>query len=253
MGFDSECGEVPFEDFDPEEIGKIEQEHSDRMSKMQVRQDVDDDVPVVVLSDSDDNVNQVLDDGTSKTHACPYEDCKKVFRRSWWLARHIQVHRGMRPFKCEVPGCEKSYCHSNHLARHVKMKHYSTPMYTQFYKCPHPGCFKELSNECNLKRHYQRKHKQKYPFICYCCDKGFLKHNQLQAHLYQHTGVAPFKCTTCDTGFTSQSILKRHQKRHKTYTCECGQEFKYWTLLQAHIKLTHPAGSTTRNRISVTT
>lgn len=95
MGFDSECGEVPFEDFDPEEIGKIEQEHSDRMSKMQVRQDVDDDVPVVVLSDSDDNVNQVLDDGTSKTHACPYEDCKKVFRRSWWLARHIQVHRGM--------------------------------------------------------------------------------------------------------------------------------------------------------------
>jgi hypothetical protein len=98
MGLDSECGEVSFEDFDSGKLGKIIQEDSDidRMSKMQVQQDAGDGVPVSLLGNSDDNVPliQVLDDGTPKTHACPYKDCVKVFSRPWRLARHIHVHTG---------------------------------------------------------------------------------------------------------------------------------------------------------------
>lgn len=39
-----------------------------------------------------------------------------------------------RPFKCEVPGCEKTYCHSSSLKHHVKVNHSSTAMYRKFYK-----------------------------------------------------------------------------------------------------------------------
>jgi hypothetical protein len=99
MGLDSECEEVPFEDFDVGKLGKIIQEDSNvgRMSKMQVQQDTGDGVPKSVLGDADDNVSliQILDDGTPKTHACPYEDCVKVFSRPWRLARHIHIHTGV--------------------------------------------------------------------------------------------------------------------------------------------------------------
>lgn len=237
MGLDTDSGETSCEDFDSRKLSKILREDSDidRVSEVQVLEGSDGGVPTVqILEDSDHG-------GTQKTHACTYEGCDKVFSRPWRLARHMCIHTGKRPFKCEVAGCEKAYSHLSYLHRHMRSTHSSELMYRQVFKCPHPGCLMELSNECNLKRHYKRKHTQKHPFICQYCDKGFSKHHQLRAHLYQHTGDPPFKCPTCGVGFTTQYDLKRHQRGHRTYACDCGQEFKNWTQLQTHAVLSHPA------------
>jgi hypothetical protein len=84
---------------DSGKLGKIVQEGSDigRISKMQAKQDADDDVLLIELDDSadDEPVVQKLENGTPKTHACPYEGCDKVFSRPWRLARHIHVHTGV--------------------------------------------------------------------------------------------------------------------------------------------------------------
>lgn len=39
-----------------------------------------------------------------------------------------------RPFKCEVPGCEKAYVSAAHLYRHTKVKHNSTATYREVLK-----------------------------------------------------------------------------------------------------------------------
>lgn len=51
-----------------------------------------------------------------------------------------------------------------------------------------------------------------------------------------------YRCPTCGVGYTTQYDLKRHQRGHRIYICDCGQEFKNWTQLQAHTVLSHPAG-----------
>jgi hypothetical protein len=64
---------------------------------MQAKQDADDDVLPIEQDESPDDepVVQKRKNATPKTHACPYEDCDKVFSRPWMLARHMNVHKGV--------------------------------------------------------------------------------------------------------------------------------------------------------------
>ena len=39
-----------------------------------------------------------------------------------------------RPFKCDIPGCEKAYVSAAHLYRHIKVKHSSTATYREVLK-----------------------------------------------------------------------------------------------------------------------
>ncbi|XP_069704357.1 uncharacterized protein [Periplaneta americana] len=144
-----------------------------------------------------------------------------------------------RLHKCDVADCGKEYFHSWHLRRH-KTNIHNKSSYKTYFKCSYPGCFMELSSEQNLKRHHYRAHKRKHPFVCEYCDKDFVKHNQLRTHIFQHTGVPPFRCEECTVGFTSARELKRHQRSHRNYKCDCGKNFRFWSLLQQHNKLFHP-------------
>lgn len=49
---------------------------------------------------------------------CPYEDCDRVFRRKWNLKAHMRVHTGAMPYRCEEPGCSKSFKWSSSLQYH---------------------------------------------------------------------------------------------------------------------------------------
>jgi hypothetical protein len=88
MGLDSDCGETLCEDLDSGKLGEMIQEDSDMDMVLEVQ----------IHEDPAD------DSGTSKTYACPYEDCDKAFSRPYRLAAHICFHTG------------KVYCWSLELA-----------------------------------------------------------------------------------------------------------------------------------------
>jgi len=83
-------------------------------------------VPAVerTCSSDDTPLKEILDDSDGyvppKTHFCQY--CAKAFNRPNRLASHMLTHTNERPFKCEVPGCEKAYVTAAHLYRHTKVQ-----------------------------------------------------------------------------------------------------------------------------------
>lgn len=40
---------------------------------------------------------------------CPEEGCGKAFLTSYSLKIHIRVHTKVKPYECDVGGCEKAF------------------------------------------------------------------------------------------------------------------------------------------------
>lgn len=49
--------------------------------------------------------------------------CDKSFKRQDHLNGHMMTHQEKKPFECKAPGCDKSYCDSRSLKRHVESQH----------------------------------------------------------------------------------------------------------------------------------
>ena len=49
--------------------------------------------------------------------------CDKSFKRQDHLNGHLLTHQDKKPFECRAPGCDKSYCDSRSLKRHVESQH----------------------------------------------------------------------------------------------------------------------------------
>ncbi|RNA30737.1 zinc finger protein 541-like [Brachionus plicatilis] len=49
--------------------------------------------------------------------------CDKSFKRQDHLNGHLLTHQDKKPFVCKAPGCDKSYCDSRSLKRHVESQH----------------------------------------------------------------------------------------------------------------------------------
>jgi hypothetical protein len=49
--------------------------------------------------------------------------CEKAFKRQDHLNGHMLTHQDKKPFQCRAPNCDKSYCDSRSLKRHVESQH----------------------------------------------------------------------------------------------------------------------------------
>ncbi|XP_055534936.1 zinc finger protein 678-like [Wyeomyia smithii] len=88
-----------------------------------------------------------------------------------------------RNFRCEFPGCDKSYTRSSHLRAHEILHSDSFP-----YKCPWEDCERVYARSFELSRH-RRKHTGEKKFVCHICQQAFMRSDHLSMHVKRHRGT----------------------------------------------------------------
>ncbi|ESN96986.1 hypothetical protein HELRODRAFT_93112, partial [Helobdella robusta] len=53
-----------------------------------------------------------------RPYPCPEKSCDRRFCRSDELARHVRIHTGHRPFQCQV--CMRTFSRSDHVTTHMR-------------------------------------------------------------------------------------------------------------------------------------
>ena len=88
-------------------------------------------------------------DGNTKTHHCPYPNCKKSYFRKFELTRHVDsFHKKIKPHVCDV--CDKPFGRLDHLKQH-RRSHFKEKFQCRI-------CKKGYCSEVTLKKHVLRKH-----------------------------------------------------------------------------------------------
>ncbi|XP_055586137.1 zinc finger protein 771-like [Uranotaenia lowii] len=132
------------------------------------------------------------------------------------LEGHLNRHRGVKPFVCEIEGCGRQLYskYSLHQHRHL---HKSIMRY---YDCD--KCGKRIKGTNCWLRH-RKLHTEEPKFPCDVCGKKFRRKFNLKLHASVHTGVAMFPCEICGKRFTVKHNLGAHYRTHMkngTYPAE---------------------------------
>lgn len=168
-------------------------------------------------------------------------ECDKMFYTEENMRRHLKLHSGDRPYKCEEKDCEKAFktpnglkfhqvSHSNEkplsctvcfkefktercFIQHNKEVHDGAP---KDYKCYHEGCGFAFYKKSGLDRHLAY-HSDNRSFFCTFdgCPKAFRTSDALKVHSLQHTNENPVSCEHCEFVCKQKSSLRFHKlKKH---------------------------------------
>ena len=146
-----------------------------------------------------------------KPYKCDHPGCGRSFSFPAHLRSHIQqIHISYRPCKCEFPGCGKRFYTPQHLNVHRRVHTGERP-----FICPYADCSKAFTTAGNLKNHI-RTHTGERPYACKYdgCLKRFAEMSSLKKHELTHTGEKPYKCRVCGKAFSQAGSRNTHERKH---------------------------------------
>ena len=182
-----------------------------------------------------------------KKFLCSVEGCNYRTDIRQRLDGHLNVHKGVKPYKCQT--CGKGFTHIINVRNHERYAH-SSGDGEETYVCPLNGCTKVCKTRKQFLFH-QTSHEKGKQWSCSHpnCDYRTVTERFLQQHIKsKHTerDPKPFKCSHegCDKAFSVKYYLKLHIKGiHGTgYDCThegCAYHCRTSCGLRNHIKAEH--------------
>jgi len=154
---------------------------------------------------------------------------------------HMNKHRNIRPYVCDMDDCGKAFYCKLLLRLHRKSIHTGQSIPCKF-------CNKTFTSNRSLYSHAMR-HKNENRYHCTFCDRRFNNSNSLKRHLTIHSGIREFACEYCTASFYRKFNLDVHIKavhdKEKSHCCtypNCTKRFGYSRLLREHMRKCHSLG-----------
>lgn len=128
--------------------------------------------------------------GSAATGGCSL--CGKILGSQASLDRHLLVHSGERPFKCQ--DCGLAFTTNGNMNRHLRSHR-------------HP----KRKLECNNNVDEPRKKPKAEPYACPKCERDFISLHVLESHLEEAHPEWAARCLSCGLVFKSYRVLNLHR------------------------------------------
>ncbi|XP_053325348.1 zinc finger protein ZXDC [Spea bombifrons] len=182
-----------------------------------------------------------------RPYKCEFPGCGKTFITVTALFSHHRAHvREQDPFVCSFPGCNKQYDKACRLKIHLRSHTGERP-----FICDFENCGWSFTSMSKLLRH-KRKHEddRRYPCPVEGCGKSFTRAEHLKGHSITHLGTKPFECPVdgCGAKFSARSSLYIHSKKHlqdvdasktRCLVSSCSKTFTSKQSLKSHMVKQH--------------
>ena len=127
----------------------------------------------------------------------------------------LRVHSGLKPWKCEYPGCSYKCKEKSALKRH-QIIHETVPELKKPFRCPIDSCAYRATQKVSLKPHLMAQHtpKRTRDFQGQMCPLRFFTKSTLTLHIPCHAREKVLQCSHCDYVAYSRAGLYNHVKQN---------------------------------------
>lgn len=164
---------------------------------------------------------------------------KRVVNLKPHMDTHVEIENRRKPYHCEY--CGKEYLQRAQFDGHVNKEHTGLKP----FKCDFNGCNKTFHGRPSLRMH-KIQHTAERRFNCEYCPRSYLYAHHLSHHRYTHTKERIFTCSHCEYTNVHMENLKRHilskhtEAENKPYQCGvCSRSFNGQSNLKRHLKYVH--------------
>lgn len=151
---------------------------------------------------------------------CEHPGCGRTFQTDHHLRLHQVVHGTASPVQCDYPGCFRRFLSSPGMMRHKEV-HHGVIQPRQRLTCTYPGCGRTFASGNSLRQHHNVHSKERVYLCDYPgCEYQSLYQNSLDRHKETHKNKQDrlqYRCRypTCTVAYVCKSMVEVHErKRH---------------------------------------
>uniref|UniRef100_A0A3Q0SS05 C2H2-type domain-containing protein n=1 Tax=Amphilophus citrinellus TaxID=61819 RepID=A0A3Q0SS05_AMPCI len=180
--------------------------------------------------------------------------CKKSFRYSGDVSRHMKIHSGQKKGSSKFSDMvSNSIRTGSEPGRNLNSNCYLQPRSDVKPQKPEPESSHEVLKETREPPSHlnslrsdsvtlsEMRSTDKETFSCSECGRIFCRRDHLISHMRTHTGEKPFSCSVCQKRFSCSGNILAHMRIHtgeKPFKCSfCGKRFSQKGTLQLHVRI----------------